>query len=78
MARERDPESLALNQGESVLEIGFGTGHSLVALVDAVGNADSVASVDTSWGMRDVAMKRLAAIGKTSVGRDQLVSQVSP
>lgn len=61
VARERGLELLAAKSGESVLEVGFGTGHSLVALAGSVGESGSVTGVDISSGMRDVALKRLQA-----------------
>ena len=43
-----------------MLEVGFGTGHALVALARAVGPEGRVAGVDLSEGMRDVASRRVA------------------
>ena len=76
VARERGLELLAAKPGESVLEIGFGTGHSLVALAEAVGDTGSVSGVDISSGMRDVAKKRLAKDGHDQHVR--LVVQETP
>ncbi|KAA5543033.1 methyltransferase domain-containing protein [Roseiconus nitratireducens] len=59
VAREKGLEMLGVRPGESVLEIGYGTGHSLVALAQAVGPDGRVAGVDISSGMRDVAAKRV-------------------
>lgn len=58
-AREIGLELLAAAPGESVLEIGFGTGHSLVSLAQAVGETGRVVGLDISDGMRDVAARRL-------------------
>jgi len=59
-ARERGLEMLAVQPGERVLEIGYGTGHSIVALAKAVGTAGHVDGIDISDGMRSVASKRVA------------------
>src|SRR5512143_1109075 len=53
---ERKLRSLALQQlhlrpGESVLEIGFGTGTSLVQMAEAVGGEGQVHGIDISSGM---------------------------
>ena len=58
-ARERGLELLAADRGENVLVIGFGTGHSVVALGKSVGPTGQVFGVDVSEGMLDVAKKRL-------------------
>ncbi|MEM1225474.1 MAG: methyltransferase domain-containing protein [Planctomycetota bacterium] len=60
VARERGLELLGVKSGESVLELGYGTGHSLIALAEAVGDGGHVTGFDISSGMRDVAAKRVA------------------
>lgn len=50
---------LSVKAGERVLEIGFGTGHSLLDLAKAVGESGSVTGVELSPGMIAVARKRL-------------------
>jgi demethylmenaquinone methyltransferase/2-methoxy-6-polyprenyl-1,4-benzoquinol methylase len=49
--------------GESVLEIGFGTGHSLVSLAKAVGPKGKVFGLDLSDKMAKVAKENLAKAG---------------
>ena len=60
MARERGLALLEVQPGESVLEIGYGTGHSLVSLANSVGDDGHVTGIDISTGMHDVAAKRVA------------------
>jgi len=62
-ARERGLQVLNVQPGEQVLEIGYGTGHSLVALAGAVGVSGHVDGIDISEGMRSVATKRIADAG---------------
>jgi len=54
---------LGVKAGERVLEIGFGTGHSLVTLAEQVGASGLVAGVELSPGMIEVARKRMPAEG---------------
>jgi ubiquinone/menaquinone biosynthesis C-methylase UbiE len=62
-ARERGLELLAAAPGERVLEVGYGTGHSLAALAGAVGAQGTICGIDISDGMHDVAQRRIAAAG---------------
>jgi demethylmenaquinone methyltransferase/2-methoxy-6-polyprenyl-1,4-benzoquinol methylase len=62
-ARETGLDLLAAAPGESVLEIGFGTGHGLLALAAAVGGQGRVAGIDISEGMARVARQRLEKEG---------------
>ncbi|MEQ8856048.1 class I SAM-dependent methyltransferase [Gimesia sp.] len=63
VAREKGLAALAVSEGETVLEIGYGTGHSLVALAEAVGESGQVCGVDISDGMQKVSEKRVAEAG---------------
>ncbi|MCA9261063.1 MAG: methyltransferase domain-containing protein [Planctomycetales bacterium] len=62
-ARQRGLQVLNIQPGESVLEIGYGTGHSLVEMAQRVGESGQVTGIDLSPGMRDVARDTLAAAG---------------
>jgi demethylmenaquinone methyltransferase/2-methoxy-6-polyprenyl-1,4-benzoquinol methylase len=62
-SRERGLELLAPTEGERILEVGFGTGQSLMALGRAVGSAGRVSGLDISEGMAEVARNRLGEAG---------------
>jgi len=66
--RQAGLNKLALAPGERVLEIGFGTGHSLVQLAQAVGPEGRVFGIDLSEGMRAQTQERLE--------KEQLISRV--
>ncbi len=61
--RRRALRMLRPSPGQTVLEVGFGTGHDLVALARSVGTAGRVRGLDLSDGMRQVALRRLRAAG---------------
>ncbi|OGO07206.1 MAG: 2-heptaprenyl-1,4-naphthoquinone methyltransferase [Chloroflexi bacterium RBG_13_60_13] len=57
---ERALGYLSIREGESVLEIGFGSGHCLRRIATSVGRAGKVCGLDLSPGMLRVAKRRLA------------------
>lgn len=61
--RDRGLEKLSAQPGERILEIGFGTGHCLVSLAQAVGSAGGVIGLDISDGMLAIARERLRKAG---------------
>ena len=64
-AKFRDVGLAKLNaqSGEKILELGFGTGHGLVALGQAVGEMGKVYGVDLSPKMCAIAQERVAQAG---------------
>ncbi len=56
-------EKLSAQPDEKILEIGFGTGHCLVALARSVGPTGRVVGVDISDGMLAIARERLQQEG---------------
>jgi ubiquinone/menaquinone biosynthesis C-methylase UbiE len=61
--RDAGLEMLAIQAGERVLEIGYGTGHSLVKLAQAVGGTGKVFGLDLSKGMRSQSQSLLQKEG---------------
>ena len=49
--------------GETILEVGFGTGHCVVALARTVGNTGMVYGIDISDGMLQIAKNRVRKAG---------------
>ncbi len=56
-------QKLAASEGNAVLEIGFGTGHAILALAAAVGDAGKVYGIDISEGMRNITQVRINRAG---------------
>jgi len=52
-------ERLSVQEGETVLEIGFGTGHCLRRIAESVGQMGKVYGVDISSGMLEITRRRL-------------------
>ncbi len=61
--RQAGVDKLAPNDGDIVLEIGFGTGHSIVAMAKLVGVSGKVYGIDISEGMLDVTRSRIEKVG---------------
>lgn len=76
-ARERGLALLNVEVGEAALEIGYGTGHSIVQLAESVGPEGHVTGIDISSGMRDVAQERVPASGMAD-RVELLVGEVPP
>ncbi|MCJ7521872.1 MAG: methyltransferase domain-containing protein, partial [Dehalococcoidia bacterium] len=57
---ERALERLAIGEGESVLEIGFGSGYCLKKIAESVGENGKAHGIDISPGMLGVTRKRLS------------------
>ena len=53
---------LAVREGETILEIGFGTGHCLEKIAESVGDTGKAYGIDISMGMRAVTQKRLREV----------------
>jgi ubiquinone/menaquinone biosynthesis C-methylase UbiE len=56
-------QRLQVQPGETVLEIGFGTGHGLLALATGVGDSGKVYGLDLSEGMLRIARQRAEHAG---------------
>lgn len=56
-------ECLSLREGETVLEIGFGTGHELLRIAEQVGSMGKAYGIDISPGMLEVTKRRLEKAG---------------
>ena len=64
--RDLGLQKLNAQPGERILELGFGTGHCIVALARAVGQAGRVHGLDLSDGMLKIAQERVSAAGLES------------
>lgn len=60
-ARQAGVAALAVRPGETVLELGFGTGNEVLDLAGLVGATGTVAGIDISPGMLGVAQSKVAA-----------------
>jgi len=56
-------ERLSVQEGEIVLEVGFGTGHCLKWIAQSVGQTGKVYGIDISSGMLEVTRRRLEKAG---------------
>ena len=56
-------ERLDIKRGETVLEIGFGTGHCLKQMAESVGEEGRIYGIDISSGMLEVSKRRLEEAG---------------
>lgn len=65
--RKRAVADLQLKPGQTVIDVGCGTGASFARLIAAVGRDGRVVGVDQSGGMLEVATKRIADEGWTNV-----------
>jgi demethylmenaquinone methyltransferase/2-methoxy-6-polyprenyl-1,4-benzoquinol methylase len=59
-AREAGERLLKLTSGERALEIGFGTGNSIINLATSVSPTGKVCGIDVSPGMLAVAEEKVA------------------
>jgi ubiquinone/menaquinone biosynthesis C-methylase UbiE len=59
-------QKLDLKQGETVLEIGFGTGKAVIAMAKIVGENGKVHGIDISEGMLAVALRNVKKAGYSS------------
>lgn len=56
-------QKLQAKEGETILEIGFGTGHCLLELARCVGDSGKVYGIDISDRMRDISQSRVREAG---------------
>ena len=61
--KEAGLRKLHVGEGETVIEIGFGTGHCIVDLAQAAGDRGRVYGIDISEGMCNVAQARVKKAG---------------
>jgi ubiquinone/menaquinone biosynthesis C-methylase UbiE len=54
---------LSVSEGETVLEIGFGTGHCLKQIAESVGTKGKAYGIDISSGMNQITKRRLEKAG---------------
>jgi ubiquinone/menaquinone biosynthesis C-methylase UbiE len=57
--REKALNLFSAAPGESLLEIGYGTGHSLIKLAESVGDSGHVLGIDSSQSMYKISLKKI-------------------
>lgn len=62
---EKALDSLSIEEGETVLEIGIGTGHCLKRIAEATGETGKAHGIDISSSMLEVTKRRLNEAGQT-------------
>jgi demethylmenaquinone methyltransferase/2-methoxy-6-polyprenyl-1,4-benzoquinol methylase len=65
--RNKALEQLDIKKGENVLEIGFGTGHSMVKIAEKVGKKGKAFGIDISSRMKDITQRRLEKKGLADI-----------
>ncbi|MFC2170823.1 class I SAM-dependent methyltransferase [Calditrichota bacterium] len=61
--RDMGLDRLNIKSGETILEIGFGTGHCLKQIAESVGDTGKAYGIDISDGMLEIAKRRLEKAG---------------
>ena len=61
--RDEGLGKLGAKEGEVVLEVGFGTGHCILALARSVGDKGKVYGIDISEGMCNISLSRMEKSG---------------
>lgn len=61
--RDLGLKKLKATSGEQILEIGYGTGHCMLTLAQAVGSSGKVCGIDLSEGMRAISQARINEAG---------------
>jgi ubiquinone/menaquinone biosynthesis C-methylase UbiE len=56
-------QSVAVTEGETALEIGFGTGHAILSLAQSVGSTGQVYGIDISDEMLKITQKKMEKAG---------------
>jgi len=66
-SRDVGLRKLGAKEGEIVLEIGFGTGHGILALAQSVGDSGRAYGIDLSSRMRDITRARVGEVGLSEI-----------
>lgn len=61
--RDLGLQKLKAQTGEQILEIGYGTGHCILTLAQAVGSSGKICGIDLSDGMRAISEQRIREAG---------------